>query len=89
MPTYIALDLWMALGLPPEEFETHTRRHTLDGTWAQMLDVIRRTHTPPCWHPMPGGDWCVLQPGHNAPHYGTEDTGPPNELLTRYLLLHT
>lgn len=38
---WMALDLWCALGLPSERFETHINLHGWADTWATLLAEVR------------------------------------------------
>lgn len=85
-PTYLALDLWLALGFPSGEFDGHLAQHGWGGTWSALLDVVRGPRTP-CMEPVDQDDRCVFAEGHDGPHYGADDVGAPNELLVKYWAL--
>lgn len=86
-PAYLALDLWMALGFDSGEFDAYYEHNGFGDTWAKLLNVVKGPRTP-CAEPVGSGDWCVLAEGHEGPHYGAEDVGPPNDLLVKYWQIH-
>ena len=81
-PAYLALDLWMALGLPVDAFDVYYERNGWAGTWAALLhDVRRRMGAEPCWEPAGNGERCVLLPhGDLMPHMGASDVGTSEAL---------
>gem|GEM_PF-5442117 len=81
-PAYLALDLWMALGLSPRDFDAYLERNGWADTWANLLDGVRRksgrrgcskhTETP--------RERCVLIAGHVGPCMGASDVGSSERL---------
>jgi len=69
-----ALDLWMALGCPIEEFDGYTRRNNAADTWANLLGVVRDIFRPKCGKPTDGGP-CVLSVHEVGPCYSSGDVG--------------
>lgn len=86
-PTYLALDLWMALGFDSEEFGAYCEQNGFGNTWAKLLDVVKGPQRP-CAEPVDSDNWCVLREGHGGPHYAVSDVGPPNDLLAKYWAIH-
>lgn len=86
-PIYLALDLWMALGFDPAEFDGYFDLNGWGDTWPALLDVVKGPRTP-CAKPLSASDWCVFAEGHGGPCYGADDVGPPNELLVKYWQIH-
>jgi hypothetical protein len=77
----------MALGFDSEEFAAYYEATGFGDTWAKLLDVVKGPRTP-CMEPLSGDGWCVFREGHEGPHYGADDVGPPNELLVKYWQLN-
>lgn len=71
---YLALDLWMALGLPVEQFQPYYDRNRWADTWASLLAAVR-SRRETCWKPVGFGERCVLTGGHIGPCYGESDVG--------------
>jgi len=81
-PAYLALDLWMALGLSSRDFDAYLERNGWADTWANLLDGVRRksgrrgcskhTETP--------RERCVLIAGHVGPCMGASDVGSSERL---------
>jgi len=81
-PAYLALDLWMALGLSSRDFDAYLERNGWADTWANLLDGVRRnsgrrgcskdTETP--------REQCVLIAGHVGPCMGASDVGSSERL---------
>jgi hypothetical protein len=75
-PIYLALDLWMALGLPTDQFDDYYERNHWANTWANLLAAVRqRTGRKVCWKPVGQGERCVLTDRHFGPCYGDSDVG--------------
>lgn len=81
-PAYLALDLWMALGLSSRDFDAYLERNGWANTWANLLDGVRLksgrrgcskdTETP--------RERCVLIGGHVGPCMGASDVGSSERL---------
>lgn len=81
-PAYLALDLWMALGLSSHDFDAYLERNGWADTWSNLLDGVRRksgrrgcskhTETP--------RERCVLIAGHVGPCMGASDVGSSERL---------
>jgi hypothetical protein len=69
-----ALDLWMALGCPAEEFDGYMERNSIADTWANLLGVVRSIFRPKCGKPTDGGP-CVLSEHKIGPCYSRSDAG--------------
>lgn len=74
-PTYLALDLWVALGCDPAAFDAYYERHGWAETWAALLHAVREARGErPCGE-MVDGEPCVLLPHTMTPHTGASDVG--------------
>ena len=77
-PAYLALDLWMALGLSPRDFDAYLERNGWADTWANLLDGVRRkSGRRGCSKPR---ERCVLIAGHVGPCMGASDVGSSERL---------
>jgi len=75
-PAYLAQDLWMALGLPIEQFSDYYERNRWANTWSNLLAAVRDlAGREICWKPAGQGERCVLSKGHMGPCYGASDVG--------------
>lgn len=74
-PVYLALDLWMALGLDSSDFDRYYERNGWADTWAALLAEVRKTHIPVCGELTDEGEPCVLHEHAKGPHYGADDVG--------------
>jgi hypothetical protein len=72
-PAYLALDLWVALGMDSNDFDAYYERNGWADTWANLLAAVR--DKPTCWEPVDPDDYCCLSEGHGGPHYGSRDVG--------------
>ncbi len=85
---YIVLDLWMALGLPSLDFDSYCDLNGVPETWSRLLDCCRHlVDSKICAESAGFDDWCVLNKEHSGPHYGADDVGPPNDLLSQVIFL--
>ena len=77
-PVYLALDLWMALGLDADDFDAYYAQNGWADTWSTLLGVVRGPKA--CGAEVDGGT-CVLSPhSESAPHYGADDVGASKPL---------
>ena len=77
-PAYLALDLWMALGLSSRDFDAYLERNGWADTWANLLDGVRRkSGRRGCSKPR---ERCVLIAGHVGPCMGASDVGSSERL---------
>lgn len=72
-PAYLAQDLWMALGLPVDQFAGYYERNGWAETWAVLLSAVRGPEI--CGEPAGFGELCVLAPHSVGPHIGRSDVG--------------
>lgn len=72
---YLVLDLWMATGREPAQFDAFVEEHGDALVWSLLLGEVR--DAPRCWQPLDGDDWCVLSDGHKGSHYGADDVAAP------------
>lgn len=79
-PVYLALDLWMALGMPSNGFDGYYERNGWADTWANLLDAIRRQSGRKECPIIADGEGCVLINGHTGPHMGVSDVGSAEPL---------
>ena len=79
-PAYLALDLWMALGMPSNGFDGYYERNGWADTWANLLDAIRRQSGRKECPIIADGEGCVLINGHIGPHMGASDVGSSEPL---------
>ena len=81
-PAYLALDLWMALGLDDREFDAYYERNGWADTWSNLLAEVRRSvRMETCSAVTPEGEPCVMQMlGHVGPHMGASDVGTAEPL---------
>jgi hypothetical protein len=81
-PIYLALDLWMALGLDDREFDAYYDRNGWADTWSNLLGRVRehfRGET--CGWVTEDGEPCVIDiAGHVGPHMGASDVGASEPL---------
>ena len=81
-PAYLALDLWMAVGLDSQDFCSYYEQNGWADTWSNLLGVCRHlVGRRTCANPVDDTDHCVLREGHIGPCYGADDVGRPNDLL--------
>ena len=79
-PAYLALDLWMALGIPSNGFDGYYERNGWADTWANLLDAVRRQSGRKECPIVADGEGCVLINGHIGPHMGASDVGSSEPL---------
>jgi hypothetical protein len=80
-PVYLAVDLWMAMGMDSREFDAYYDRNGWADTWANLLAHVRRTYGRlPCRYAVEDGEDCVLMNGHTGPHMGASDVGSSEPL---------
>lgn len=79
-PVYLALDLWMALGMPSNGFDGYYERNGWADTWANLLDAVRRQSGRKECPIIADGEGCVLINGHIGPHMGASDVGSSEPL---------
>ena len=77
-PAYLALDLWMALGLDSRGFDGYYERNGWATTWSVLLDAVRTS--PYCDAAVDSDEDCVLRSGHVGPHMGPSDVGSSEPL---------
>lgn len=76
-PVYLAMALWMALGLPVQEFDAYYQRNGWADTWANLLSAVRG---PAICGAYVDGEVCVLAPHDVGPHMGRSDVGTSEPL---------
>ena len=76
---YLALDLWIALGLDSRDFDAYYERNGWANTWANLLGEIRSRSLPAC-AVIEYGEQCELIGGHIGPHMGASDVGSSEPL---------
>lgn len=77
-PTYLALDVWQALGLPVDQFDGYYERNGWAETWAVLMAAVRGPAQ--CERPV-DGDVCVLAPhSESNPCYAASDVGSSEPL---------
>jgi hypothetical protein len=69
-----ALDLWMALGCPVEEFDGYMERNSIADTWANLLGVVRNIFHLKCGKLTDDGP-CVLSEHEVGPCHSRGDVG--------------
>ena len=79
-PAYLALDLWMALGMGSRGFDGYYDRNGWADTWANLLDAVRRQSGRKECPLVVDGEGCVLANGHVGPHMGASDVGSAEPL---------
>lgn len=79
-PAYLALDLWMALGLDSNLFDGYYDRNGWANTWANLLHHVRLSTSEPCSGVDDQGDQCVLTEHAIGPHYSEHDVGSSEPL---------
>jgi hypothetical protein len=77
-PIYLALDLWMALGMDSRGFDGYYERNGWATTWSVLLDAVRTADH--CEMPITMDEDCVLRTGHIGPHMGPSDVGSSEPL---------
>ena len=74
-PIYLALDLWMALGLDSRHFDAYYERNGWANTWANLCGGVRdAVGREPCLA-LIENEYCQLDFGHIGPHMGESDLG--------------
>lgn len=81
-PVYLALDLWMALGMHSSAFDGYYDRNGWADTWANLLDAVRSQSGRKECPIIADGEGCVLLNGHIGPHTGASDVGSSEPLPT-------
>ena len=79
-PAYLALDLWMAIGLDSREFDGFYERNGWADTWSILLDAVRRTYGRQECGEEQDGEVCVLLAPHIGPHWSASDVGSTEPL---------
>ena len=79
-PVYLALDLWMALGMPSKGFDGYYERNGWADTWSNLLGAVRRQSGRKECPIIAAGERCVLINGHIGPHMGASDVGSSEPL---------
>lgn len=80
-PTYLALDLWMAMGMGAREFDAYYERNGWADTWANLLGEVRKTFRGETCGWVENGEPCVISiVGHIGRHMGASDVGSSEPL---------
>ena len=74
-PVYLALDLWMALGLPASMFDDYYERNGWANTWSNLLGVARNFSGREDCLDIVDAERCQMSSGHIGPHMGQSDLG--------------
>jgi hypothetical protein len=81
-PVYLALDVWMALGLDSRAFDAFYERNGWADTWSILLDAVREDNVPKCGAMTDEGP-CVLYRHNIGPHMVGDDVGRSEPLPER------
>jgi hypothetical protein len=73
-PIYLALDLWIALGLDSREFDAYYGRNGWEDTWSNLLGEVRTMRVPYCLAMTDEGP-CVLHRHTVGPHMAEGGVG--------------
>jgi len=73
-PIYLALDLWMALGMESNDFDAYYERNGWANTWSALLNEVRKDHRQKCGVVTEEGP-CVLYQHTIGPHMMADDVG--------------
>lgn len=82
-PSYLALDLWAALGGEPQAFHDYYARNGWSNTWATLLRAVRiQSGATRCgeYSREIEGPCVLLRHSDSSPHYGADDVGKSEPL---------
>lgn len=79
-PVYLAVDLWMALGMDSREFDAYYDRNGWADTWSNLLARVRTLSGRQVCPIVVDGEPCVLLDRHVGPHMGASDVGSSEPL---------
>lgn len=79
-PIYLALDLWLAMGLEGQDFDAYYERYGWADTWATLLNAVRTKYGRETCGEGQDGDVCVLRGPHIGPHMTVDDVGTSEPL---------
>ena len=74
-PVYLAVDLWMAMGLEVGEFDAYYGRNGWADTWSNLLGAVREKYGRQVCGAENDGEVCVMLAPHIGPHMSAEDVG--------------
>ena len=77
---YLALDLWMALGLDDNLFDDYYSRNDWANTWSALLNAVREQHLERCDFVTEEGRCVLFKHAENHVHYTAEDVGSSEPL---------
>lgn len=79
-PVYLALDLWLAMGLEAGEFDAYYDRNGWADTWSNLLQGVRTRSGLQRCGVLVDGEPCVTIVDHIGPHIGASDVGSSEPL---------